>query len=421
MKNLLYSVLIVLLTATNSHSIELKEAIDKAIANSIKIKAQSYALQGAKKQLRMNGISSFLPAVTYDFQIANVNEPEKDIFGRIVNPNYPSINYTSKVGQLSISERIDGSWLAAPNQAKYQIAAEKLNFLQIKQKVLLNAVGAYVKVLTAMGVEDLSKRNENVLRQYLDMAQKRFAVGEVTKTDVFQAEARLAYAVSEQIKANGNLKIANASYTHIVGEEPNNLLQPTDLPAIPNSLEECLEIAKKNNPILKSVFYKHKAADQAVIIALSKSLPSLDISARIKNIYELGNQRDYSLSFNVSVPIFQKGMNFAVVDQANLTAKQYMHDYYETVKNIEEEVITRWENVLTACSILDSSKGAVKAAEVVVDGIKQEAELNLRTTIDVLDAERELFKAKINLTEAEGNYVISVYNLLFTIGNLNIT
>ncbi|GHM58297.1 MAG: hypothetical protein sL5_04360 [Candidatus Mesenet longicola] len=416
MKNLLYLVLIILLTATNSYSTELEEAIDKAIANSIKIKAQSYALQGAKKQLKMNGISNFLPMVTYDFKIENVNEQDK--YRRVIDPN---IDYTSKVGQLSISERIDGSWLAAPSQAKYQIAVEKLNFLQTKQKVLLDAVAAYVKVLTAMGVEDLSKRNENVLKQYLDMAQKRFAVGEVTKTDVFQAEARLAFAMSEQIKADGNLRIANASYSHIVGEEPKNLLQPADLPAIPNSLEECLETAKKSNPILKSVFYRHKAADQAVMIALSKSLPSLDISAKIKNTYKPSNQRDYSLSFNVSVPIFQRGTNFAVIDQANFTAKQYMHDYYEAVKNIEEEVITRWENVLTACSILDSSKEAVKAAEVVVDGIKQEAELSLRTTIDVLDAERELFKAKINLTEAEGNYVISIYNLLFTIGNLNIT
>ncbi|WP_339045189.1 TolC family protein [Candidatus Mesenet endosymbiont of Agriotes lineatus] len=420
MKSLLYSVLIILFTATNSYSTELKEAIDKSIASSIKIKAQSYALQGAKKQLGMNGIASFLPMVTYDFHIANVNEPEKDMIGRI-NPNHPSVDYTSKVGQLSINERIDGSWLAAPSQAKYQIAAEKLNFLQIKQKVLLDAVGAYVKVLTAMGVEDLSKHNKNVLRQHLDMAQKRFAVGEVTKTDVFQAEARLAFAMSEQIKADGNLKIANASYARIVGEEPENLLQPTDLPAIPDSLEECLETAKKSNPILKSVFYRHKAADQAVIIALSKSLPSLDILAKIKNVYKSSNQRDYSLSFNVSVPIFQRGMNFAAIDQANFTAKQYIHDYYEAIKNIEEEVITRWENVLTVRSILDSSQEAVKAAEVVVDGIKQEAELSLRTTIDVLDAERELFKAKINLTEAEGNYVISIYNLLFTIGNLNIT
>lgn len=420
MKNLLSLALIILLTATASYGTELQEAIDKAIANSIKVKAQNYALQGAKNQLKMNGISVFLPVITYDFQVANINEPEKDMFGRI-NSNHPSVDYTAKIGQLSISERIDGSWLAAPNQVKYQIAAEKLNFLQVKQKVLLDAVSTYVKVLTAMGVEDLSKLNENVLRQYLDMAQKRFAVGEVTKTDVFQAEARLAYAVSEQIKANGNLKIASASYAHIVGEEPDNLLQPTDLPAIPSSLEECLEVAKKNNPILKSVFYRHKAADQAVIIALSKSLPSVDISAKVKDTYKPSKQRDYSLSFNVSVPIFQRGMNFATIDQANLTAKQYMHDYHEAIKNIEEEVITRWQNVLTAYSILNSSKEAVKAAEVVVDGIKQEAELNLRTTIDVLDAERELFRAKINLAEAEGSYVISIYNLLLTIGSLNIT
>ncbi|MGN7618751.1 MAG: TolC family protein [Ehrlichia sp.] len=241
-----------------------------------------------------------------------------------------------------------------------------------------------------------------------------------------QATARLSLATSESIKAYGNMKTAEANYIHIVGEAPIDLQNPI-APAIPESLETALEIAQQHNLSLHASHSGYKAAKQGALIAIAHLLPSISISSTSSYTYNNHhpNINPSQLVNNVfeitmSLPIFQQGLNIAAIAQSNLAIKQKMYSYREALNAIKEAVISSWENISTSTSMLQAAQDSVKYSEVVLSGIKQEAELNLRTILDVLDAEQELLKAKVNLVNVQSNVIMSIYNLLALIGQLNI-
>ncbi|WDM85740.1 TolC family outer membrane protein [Ehrlichia sp. JZT12] len=406
-------ILITLIISNNSYCIDLNQALNTALTNNPHLKAKFYNSIENKQKIILNSISKFLPSLVY-----SLSTQQPDLF----------VSSDNRAMQLKVTQQVfnGGADAAAFRQSKHLVNIEEINFLIEKQNILLEAVNAYMKVLTTAEVYKLTQHTKKVLTEHLLATQKRFALGEVTKTDVSQATARLSSATSESIKAYGNMKTAEANYIHVIGEAPIDLHHPT-IPAIPESIDQALETAQKHNLSLQASHIGYKAAKQGVLIAIGHLLPSISISSTSSYIYNNYNpymnphtQINNAFEITMSLPIFQQGLNIAAVQQSRLAIKQKMYSYHEALNAIKEAVISSWENIATANSMLQAAQDSVKYSEVVLSGIKQEAELNLRTVLDVLDAEQELLKAKVNLVNVQSNVIISIYNLLALIGQLNI-
>lgn len=174
--------------------------------------------------------------------------------------------------------------VASVKAARHKFESEKAKLQDLEQSVLTQAVVAYTDVIRAIAVWKLNQNNEAVLKRQLDYTRDRFRVGELTKTDVAQAEARYAGAVASRIQAEGNVKVAYASYQETIGKMPDKIFEP-EVPAakLPQTLEDALAVADKNNPSVISAEYQEKQAKSGVDVAKSAYYPSLNLQASYLN------------------------------------------------------------------------------------------------------------------------------------------
>ncbi|MBC6685726.1 TolC family protein [Wolbachia pipientis] len=400
--------LAIIFSTISCYATDVGEVISKAIKNSSKIKSQFYQYKSAEKQLKSSGLAGFLPDISLQYNF---------------NSNF---NLDTSEKNLTLRQKLidGGGTFATFSRSSHLLKAEKMRFQQLKQEVALNAVKAYVGVLQKTEILKLREHKERVSLEHLSAMKKRFSLGEVTNAEVLLAKAKFSSSISERVDAEGKLKLANIAYYHLIGEDADDLSEANDkLPSVPE-LNECLQLAKTNNLSLKAAVYQKRAAGMEVIAESSKWLPSLNLSAS-KNFGKDGVKLDKLLEnvhivFTLDVPIFKKGVNAFGVSRAKMDAKKSTYNYYEMVKNIEQAVVNAWNNVLTAKAIIKASQEAERAAALALEGVEQEVNLNLKSTSDLLDTEDALFKARLDLVEAQSNYVISVYNLLFMINSINL-
>jgi len=395
-------------SAISCYAIDLEEVISKAIKNSSKLKSQFYQYKSAEKQLKSAGLAGFLPEINLRYNFDKNFNHEKS---------------------LTLNQKIidGGGTFATFSRSSHLLKAEKMRFQQLKQEIALNAVKVYVDVLRRTEMLKLREHKERVSLEHLSAMKKRLSLGEVTNAEVSLAKAKFSSSVSERVDAEGKLKLANIAYLHLIGEDPDELSEANDqLPSVPK-LNECLQLAKTNNLSLKAAVYQKRAAKMEVIAETSKWLPSLNLSAST-NLKQGGEDQlllekllgNVNIVFTLDIPIFKRGINAFGIGKAKMDAKKSTYDYYETVKNIEKEVVNAWNNVLTAKAVIKASHEAEKAAALALEGVEQEVNLNLKSTTELLDTEDALFKARSDLVEAKSNYVISVYNLLFMINSINL-
>ncbi len=400
--------LAIIFNTISCYATDVGEVISKAIKNSSKIKSQFYQYKSAEKHYKSSGLAGFLPDINLQYNFDS------------------NFNLDTSEKKLTLRQKLidGGGTFATFSRSSHLLKAEKMRFQQLKQELALNAVKAYVNVLQKTEILKLREHKERVSLEHLSAMKKRFSLGEVTNAEVLLAKAKFSSSISERVDAEGKLKLVNIAYYHLIGEDADDLSEANDkLPSVPE-LNECLQLAKTNNLSLKAAVYQKRAAGMEVIAESSKWLPSLNLSAS-KNFGEDGMKVDKLLEnvhvvFTLDVPIFKRGVNAFGVSKAKMDAKKSTYDYYETVKNIEQEVVNAWNNVLTAKAIIKASQEAEKAAALALEGVEQEVNLNLKSTSDLLDTEDALFKARSDLVEAKSNYVISVYNLLFMINSIDL-
>lgn len=401
-------------SAISCYAIDLEEVINKAIKNSSKLKSQFYQYKSAEKQLKSAGLAGFLPDISLQYRFNEKFGFEDKTGGRL------------GLGRsLTLNQRIidGGGTFATFSRSSHLLKAEKMRFQQLKQEIALNAVKVYVDVLRRTEILKLREHKECVSLEHLSAMKKRLSLGEVTNAEVSLAKAKFSSSVSERVDAEGKLKLANIAYFHLIGEDPDELSEANDqLPSVPK-LNECLQLAKTNNLSLKAAVYQKRAAKMEVIAETSKWLPSLNLSTSkgFREGFSFDTLLDnVNIVFTLDIPIFKRGINAFGIGKAKMDAKKFTYDYYETVKNIEKEVVNAWNNVLTAKAVIKASHEAEKAAALALEGVEQEVNLNLKSTTELLDTEDALFKARSDLVEAKSNYVISVYNLLFMINSINL-
>lgn len=310
------------------------------------------------------------------------------------------------------------------DQADSLTKANAAQLITATQEVMLNAITAYADVMRDREILELSIDNEAVLKDQLDSSQSRFRYGEATKTDVAQSESRLARALSDVEQARGNLAVSIARFEEIVRRKPSdNLAIIDDLPAIPDTLKEVVALAQLHNPRVLTADYTESAADDLVNINKARLLPDVTLRASTGRSEGTGFQGvDFdtdTVLINVNLPLYQGGAQYSRVRESKIQKSRRRFELLGVRNEIEQQAIGAWEGYRTAVSVIEAQDTAIEAAEIALDGVKQEQLYGARTVLEVLDAKQELFIARVNRTRSERNKIVSWYNILSITGQLS--
>jgi len=266
-------------------------------------------------------------------------------------------------------------------------------------------------------------KNEGVLSKHRDATQERFDVGEVTRTDVAQSNARLSLATSERVQAEADEDISRTTFERIVREEAAEILKPAPKMAnrLPSDLQESVELAMQNNPSLLQQVQTEDANKYAVKVQSARLYPSVSLVGSMQR--DLGNPvfgnqafRNDTMTVNVNIPLYQSGQVYSLVRQAKRTHSQSMLETRDTLNRVKEAVTRAWEQLDASRATIVATESAIEAATLALEGVQQEYLYGARTTLDVLDAEQELFEAQVNLVTAKRNEAVAEYNLIVLLG-----
>ena len=305
--------------------------------------------------------------------------------------------------------------------AKESVLATRQALVRVEQNILLQAVQAFMDVRSNTEIVALRRNNVRVITQELRAAQDRFEVGEVTRTDVALAEARLAGANALLAQAEGDLAEAQAFYRFAVGREARALAVPPALPARPASVAAAQAGAMRSHPDILRAQHEVAVSDLRVLVAKAAAIPRVQLQSRYGLTEDLGGSdynRGGSIGIGVTGPIYQGGRNSALERQAINRGTAARSALYETTQRIAQNVSTAFARVDVARAAIEASDRQIRAARTAFEGVREEATLGARTTLDVLNAEQELLDAQANRITAVSNQYVAAYGLLSAMGQL---
>jgi len=341
----------------------------------------------------------------------------------VVRPNtYYALN--GRTTLLSITQPIfrGGKTVADTKTAQANIQAQRALLQDTEQTVLLQAANTYADLLRDVGIVDVRKNNVRVLLQQLDATRERFRVGELTITDVSQAEARLEQAKADLVQAEAVVRVDQAAYQRVVGARPGTLGELALIGALPSSEEECIALAMDYGPRAMSAQHRITAASYGVNSAISVLLPQVNMVGFIQYQQDLQSPNDqfyqYGVRLQATVPIYQNGSEWSAIRQAKELVGQRRNELDSARRLAAQTVISAWRNLDSARSRVTSFTAQVKANDVALNGVRQEALVGSRTTLDVLNAEQELLNSQVSLISARRDVQINYYGVLAGIGRL---
>ncbi|WP_374274936.1 TolC family outer membrane protein [Brevundimonas sp.] len=312
------------------------------------------------------------------------------------------------------------------NAAEASVLAGRENLRDVEQEVMQSVIQAYVDVLRDEEVLVIRRDNIAVLQRQLEESNARFEVGEITRTDVAQSEARLAQSESDLAVAEAQLSVSRAAFAAVVGQAPATLEATPALPPAPTDFDVALDSGLVRNPALAAAEYNLRAAEAQVAQTRAEYRPSVGLSASLGNSFDsLSNldlndsSREFSATANISVPLFTGGLNASRVAQALERANAAQIGVEGQRRNVLQLVSSAYAQVIAARSTLQAGEEAVRAATIAAEGVRQEAQVGLRTTLDVLNQELELRAAQVTLANARRNEYVAQAALLAAMGQLS--
>lgn len=308
--------------------------------------------------------------------------------------------------------------------AEADILAGRENLRDIEQSVLALVIQSYADVIRDTEILRIREANLSVLQRQLEESTARFEVGEITRTDVAQSEARLAQSEADLANARAQLSVSRAAYAAVVGQAPGDLAPMPVLPGVPTDFDNALEVALLDNPGIRSAAYSLQAAEANVAAARAEYLPSLRATATYGSSSEFDRLGDFgedtrlTAGATLSVPLFTGGLNSSRVAQALERSNAAQIGVEGERRNTLQAVSSAYAQSISARATLQAGQETVRAATVAAEGVRQEAQVGLRTTLDVLNQELELRNAQVTLASAQRNEYVAQANLLAAMGRL---
>ncbi|WP_339914938.1 TolC family outer membrane protein [uncultured Brevundimonas sp.] len=336
------------------------------------------------------------------------------------------LDSTSATASVGLSQTIysGGRVGHSITAAEANILAGRENLRDVEQQVLAAVIQAYADVLRDLEILQVRQDNRGVLQRQLEESSARFEVGEITRTDVAQSEARLAQSEADLANARAQLSVSRAAYAAVVGQAPANLETLPVLPGVPTDFDAALDVALVENPGVRAADYTLQGAEARVAAARSEYLPSARLTASYGGAsdslrrFDLGDTTSFQAGATLSVPLFTGGLNRSRVAQALEQANVAQINREGERRQVLRSVSTAYAQVISARSTLQAGQEAVRAASVAAEGVRQEAQVGLRTTLDVLNQELELRNAQVALASARRNEYVAQAQLLAAMGRL---
>src|SRR5271166_2003008 len=310
--------------------------------------------------------------------------------------------------------------------AESGVMGEREQLRNTEQNTLLTGVTDYMDVLRDTAILELQRNNVLVLQEQLRETRDRFTVGEVTRTDVAQAEASLASSQATELSAEATLSASIARYRQTIGDEPKTLapVRPIAKP-LPRTLAQAITISQVEHPAITAQLHGVDAAMLTIKIAEGALLPQASVTASLSQGFDVNNtpglrQFNAELLGTLTIPIYQGGADYATIRQSkeNLSVQELHADSLRD--QIRQAVVSAWGLNQASVGIVRAARASVAANEVALAGVREEAKVGQRTTLDVLNAQQALLAARSQLVSAEHDQVVNSYSLLSQIGRLNV-
>lgn len=316
-----------------------------------------------------------------------------------------------------------GQTVAGTERAERAVAAQRGRLQSTEQDVLLNGVTAYADVWRDEAIVELNEANVDVFRRQLEATQDRFEVGEVTRTDVAQSEFFLAQAIADRITSQGALESSRANFEEIVGLPPEDLEQPTLPGILPATREETVRISLESNPDVVAARFVEASARSQVREVAGRLLPSIDLVGRLSRAEATSTTGESQteqaeILGQLTIPLYQQGAVYSQVRQARQTASQRRLELATAKRNIEQAAVSSWEDLVTARATITSLEEQVRAAEIALEGVREEQRVGARTVLDVLEAEQDLLEAQVDLVAARRNEIVAGHSVLTAVGRM---
>ncbi|MCK0070566.1 TolC family outer membrane protein [Kordiimonas laminariae] len=413
------------LTGSYAASAEtLKEALAAAYSSNPQLMAQRAALRATDENVSQ-AKAGFLPTVTGNYQYSKTDGE------RSQGTNALDIDNTDKSLSVTARQNFFNGFQDrnAVQQAKAGVKAGRAQLQNVEQQVLLEAVTAYMNVVRDQAVVDLNQNNVQVLERQLQASQDRFRVGEVTRTDVAQSEARLENAKSQLLSAEATRAASRAQYQRVIGLQPAGLSTPEQKPTLPSSLDDAIEIAMELSPGVKTAVENEKAAKYSLNRTKGALLPTVNGQLTYSNRNSTGIDGQFgiditsetdvvSYTVTLSVPLYSGGARHSQIRQAKQVRSQRLMEIRQAERVAQENVFVAWDQYRAATGQIKSTQASVRANEIALEGVRQEAFVGSRTTLDVLNAEQELLNSRVSYVRAQRDEFVAAYNLIAATGQL---
>lgn len=341
----------------------------------------------------------------------------------------PQIDIESNSGSaiLSLTQPIytGGRVSSAVSAAEADSLAGRETLRRVEAQVLGQVIQSYVDVRRDQEALRIRQTNVAVLQRQLDESRARFEVGEITRTDVAQSEARLAAAVALLNSAQATLATSRATYEAVVGQAPGDLApEPPIGTLLPGSIEQAWDLAESGSPILRAAEYAEQASRARVAGARAEQMPTVALQGQLgysglaSPLHTDAYSRALSGGTVVTVPIFSGGQTLSrlrAATERNTVDRLGVENARRTVR---QAITQSWSALQAARSNIEATDKQVRAARIAAEGVGQEQRVGLRTTIDVLNAEQELRAAELAQVSARRDEYVAAAGVLGQVGRL---
>lgn len=424
MRRVAVSLSVVVALATSTAQAEtLADALVGAYQNSGLLDQNRALLRAADEDVAA-AASALKPVLEYTARLSQDFGQRRTTVGGVGN--------TSDVDQSQLDANLTASLLlydggaARLNReaAKETVLATRQRLVSVEQQVLIRAVTAYMTVFALRDSVDLRENSLRLLQEELRAAEDRFEVGEVTRTDVAQAEASVAQARSDLATAQGDLQQGIEEYVNVVGRKPGTLAPPPNLPSFDANVESARARALQGHPDILGAQHSVAAAELNILRAEASLNPTISATGSLGVTENLGSS-NYSNVGRIGVelrgPIYRGGALSSGIRRAIAVRDQQLGNLYEVQKTISQDVGNAYAALAARRASLMASQERIRAAGIAFRGVREEATLGARTTLDVLDAEQDLLDAETAKLADEANLYVAAYTVLQATGRLTVS
>jgi outer membrane protein len=335
-------------------------------------------------------------------------------------------SYLTKELELQLTQPVyrGGRTEAQTRQAINLVQSARAQTLSVETTVFQSVAQAFFDTYRDQELVEVNRNNENVLKKQLDATRDRFRVGEVTRTDVAQAESSLAQATANRIASEGQLEVSRAEYTHAVGHPPGRLLLASERPMLPATRDDVLSLAATNNPNVISANFAEAAARDNIDVVRGQLLPQISIVGSVNRSYgpsvTLSGAREDTASVvaQMTMPLYEGGAIYSQTRQAEQVVGQRRSQIDDARRAAVQSATQGWETLQSARASVASFGAAVKAAQIALVGTQQEALVGSRTVLDVLISEQQLFTTESQLVTAQHDAALAEFNVAAAVGRL---